>query len=53
MRLAKTKRDFRPKIFLIFTKIAFENNALLKINIILVNFKFDFRTNLGKILGKF
>ena len=39
MRLAKTKRDFRLKIFLKYTKIAFKNNAFPKIKIILGNFK--------------
>ena len=40
MRLAKTKRKFRLKIFLTYTKIAFENKALSKVILILGNFKF-------------
>ena len=36
----KTKCDFRLKIFLKYTKIAFENNAFPKIKITLGNFKF-------------
>ena len=40
MRLAKIKREFRLNIFLKYTKIAFKNNAFLKIKIILGYFKF-------------
>ena len=39
MRLAKTKRNFRLKIFQKYTKIAFENNVLPKIILILGNFE--------------
>ena len=57
MRIAKTKHNFRLKIFLRYTKIAFENNAFPKIKIILGNFKFvildKFRLNFRKILGIF
>ena len=40
MRLAKTKRDVKLKIFLKCPKINFENNAFPIIKIILGNFKF-------------
>ena len=50
MRLAKFKRDFRLKIFLKYTKIAFENDAFPKIKIILGNFMFVI---LGQIKAKF